>query len=113
MKLVNSFRAQEFIRGVNTPVVLFNTLVPRFKNIEVVRKSLEMIEEIVTSGTLICDAGQHRELVLSYLEDPVNALATDAPVPIEQVVEILLNVKDEYDFFIIDKNTINYTGSKQ
>ena len=43
----------------------------------------------------MCDAGQHRELALRYLENPVNVLATDAPVPTDQEVEILLNVKDE------------------
>ena len=51
----------------------------------------------------MCDAGQHRELALRYLENPVNVLATDAPVPTDQEVEILLNVKDEYDFFVIGK----------
>ena len=103
MKVVNSFRAQGFIRGVNTPVVVFNTPDPKFENIEVVRNSPELILEIVTSGTLMCDAGQHRELALRYLENPVNVLATDAPVPTDQEVEILLNVKDEYDFFVIGK----------
>ena len=54
----------------------------------------------------MCDAGQHRELALRYLENPVNVLATDAPVPTDQEVEILVTVKDDCDFFVIGKSTI-------
>ena len=103
MKVVNSFRAQGFIKGVNTPVVVFNTSDNRFDNIEVVRNSPELMAEIVTNGTLLCDAGQHREMALRYLEQPENKLPSDLPVPTHQEVEILLNVKDEYDFFVIGK----------
>ena len=93
---MNNFQAQGFIRGVNTPVVVLYTPDPRFKNIEVVLKSPELIQEIVTSETLMYEVGQHIELAKRYLEDPVYLLATDAPVPTEQEVEILLNVKDDY-----------------
>ena len=103
MKVVNSFRAQGFIKGVNTPVVVFNTSDNRFDNIEVVRNSPELMAEIVTNGTLLCDAGQHREMALRYLEQPENKLPSDLAVPTHQEVEILLNVKDEYDFFVIGK----------
>ena len=103
MKVVNSFQAQGFIKGVNTPVVVFNTSDTRFDNIEVVRNSPELMAEIVTNGTLLCDAGQHREMALRYLEQPENKLPSDLAVPTHQEDEILLNVKDEYDFFVIGK----------
>ena len=103
MKVVNSFRAQGYIEGVNTPVVVFNTQDARFQDIHKVRKSAALIEEIVSTGTMLCDAGQHRELAFRYLERPENMLPTDAPVPTIQEIEILVNVKDDYDFFVIGK----------
>ena len=62
-----------------------------------------------------CDAGQHREMVLRYLEQPENKLPSDLPVPTEQDVEILLNVKDEYDFFVIGKqhNKVTQTQNNE
>ena len=54
----------------------------------------------------MCDAEQHRERALRYQENPVNVVATVTPVPTNQEVEILLNVKEEYDFFVIEKTTI-------
>ena len=39
MKVVNSFRAQSYIKGVNIPVVVFNTSDPRFNDIQIVRNS--------------------------------------------------------------------------
>ena len=103
MKVVKSIRAQGYITGVNTPVVVFNTTDARFADIDVVRKTPSLIEEIVQTGTLLCDAGQHRELAFRYLEQADNKLPTDLPVPSHQEVEILLNVQDDYDFFVIGK----------
>ena len=103
MKVVNNFRAQGYIKGVNTPVVVFNTSDPQFDDIEIVRNSPALIAEIVSYGSLLCDAGQHRELVLGYSDQPKNKLPSDMPVPTERKVEILLNVKDEYNFFVIGK----------
>ena len=57
MKVVSSFRAQGYLEGVNTPVVVFNTQDARFQEINKVRKSPALIQEIVSSGTLVCDAG--------------------------------------------------------
>ena len=94
------------VLSVGLTFLWFNTPDPKFENIEVVSNSPEWIHEIVTSRTLMCDAGQHRELALRYLENAVNVLATDAPVPTDQEVESLLNVKDDYDFFVIEKSTI-------
>ena len=52
-----SMRAQGYIQGVNTPVMVFNTTDSRFQDIDVVRKSPNLIQEKVTTGTLLCDAG--------------------------------------------------------
>ena len=60
--VVNSIRAQGFILGINTPVLEYNTTDPRLEAIEIVRKSPALIQEIVNTGTLMCDAGQHTEL---------------------------------------------------
>ena len=76
-----------------------------FDDIEVVRSTPVLIEEIVTTGTLLCDADQHRELAFRCLEIPANHLPTDMPVPTQIQAEILVNVKDDYDFFVIGKNT--------
>jgi hypothetical protein len=78
MKVVRSFCPQASIEGVNTPVVVFNTQDVRFQEIEKVRNSSELTDKILSPGTLLCDAGQHRELAFRYLERPENMLATDA-----------------------------------
>ena len=46
----------------------------------------------------------------SYLEQSENKLPSNLPVPTEQGVEILLNVTNEYDFFVIGKkhNKVTY-----
>ena len=62
------------------------------------RKSPNLIHEIVMTGGLLCNAGQHRELAFQYLEMPANKLPTDQPVLSHQDKEILVNVHDDYDF---------------
>ena len=45
------------------------------------------------------------ELACRYLEQPANKLPTDLPVPtrVHQEMEMLLNVQDDYDFFVAGK----------
>ena len=69
MKVVKSMRAQGYIQGVNTPAVVFNTTDSHFQDIDVVRKSPNLIQEIVTTGTLLCDAGQHRKCQLISFQE--------------------------------------------
>ena len=68
MKVVNSIKAHGFLKDLNHPVVVFNFLHPRFKDRDEIRKSSNLLHEIVTRGKFVYDADAHRELVWQYFE---------------------------------------------
>ena len=87
---------------MNHPVVLFNSLDPRFKDGDVIRKSASLLDEIVTRGNVMYDAGAHSELAWQYFEAHPDELPKVVIIPDAFTFEVLVNANDSYDLFIID-----------
>ena len=63
-----------------------------------------MLEEIVTTGRFVYDVGAHRELAWQYFESHRDELPMGVQIPDAFMFEVLVNVDDTYDFYIIGKN---------
>ena len=62
MKVVNSIKVHGFLEDVNYLDMVFNLLDPQFKDRNAIKNSPTLLEEIVTMGRFIYDAGAHCEL---------------------------------------------------
>ena len=71
-----------------------------------------MIAEIIDSPDKIFDAGAHRELACAWLEENRHECPAFVVIPDEFEVEILVNVVDEYEFYVIGKKN-NKTAQAQ
>ena len=103
MKVVNSIKAHGYLEDVNYPVVVFHSLYPRFKDRNAIRNSPALLEEIVTTGRLVYDAGAHRELAWQYFESHRDELPMGVQIPDAFMFEVLVNADNTYDFFILGK----------
>ena len=101
--MVNSIKAHGYLQDVNHPVVVFNSLDPRFKDRNAIRNSPVLLEEIVTTGKFVYNAGAHRELAWQYFESHRDELPMGVQIPDAFMFEVLVNVDNTYDFYIIGK----------
>ena len=68
LKIVESLKAHGHLKDGNVPIVSFNTPDVRFANLDIVRKSPELLQEIVEMGTMMYHAGAHREMAWQFLD---------------------------------------------
>ena len=59
-KVVNSIKVHDFLEDVNRTVVVFNSLDSRFNDRDEIRKSSTLLDEIVTRGKFVYDAGAYK-----------------------------------------------------
>ena len=103
MKVVNSIKAHGYLEDVNYPMIVFNSMDPRFKDRSVIRKSPKLVQEIISTGRFVYDAGAHRELAWQSFESHPAELPKGVKTPEAFMFEVLVNVDNSYDFYIIGK----------
>ena len=103
MKVVNSIKAHGFIKESSVPLVVFNSPEARFKEVAKIKNNPSLIAEIIDSPDKMYDAGAHRELACAWLEANRHECPASLVIPDEFEVEILVNVVDEYEFYVIGK----------
>ena len=103
MKVVNSIKAHGFIKESSVPLVVFNSPEARFKEVAKIKNNPSLIAEIIDSRDKMYDAGAHRELACAWLEANRHECPASLVIPDEFEMEILVNVVDEYAFYVIGK----------
>ena len=68
LKTVESITAHGCLQEGNIPSVAFNSPDGRFANIDIVRQSLDLIQEINELGTMMYHVGSHRQTTWKFLE---------------------------------------------
>ena len=103
LKIVESLKAHGHLKDGNVPIVSFNTPDVRFANLDIVRKSPELLQEIVEMGTMMYHAGAHREMAWQFLDKNPQHTPEGLEIPSALEVEVLVNVNDSFDTFLIGK----------
>ena len=101
LKIVESLKAHGHLKDGNVPIVSFNTPDVRFANLDIVRKSPELLQEIVEMGTMMYHAGAHREMAWQFLDKNPQHTPEGLEIPSALEVEVLVNVNDSFDTFLI------------